>query len=122
MIYTTQSKAVVAYKTINKISGGNLPLPVAFALFKMKKKLAAQFEFQIEQEQKIIEECKASVDAEGNWTFESEEDKKAFVERLTEVSNMPVEIDIDPQTIPLNANIELSVEDMEALENFIEFE
>lgn len=119
---TTQFKIVRAYNTIQKIADGKLPLPVSYKLFRLKKSMLPYFEFQLEEEKKALDECAAIADINNNWTFSTDEDKMAFIQRLNEIGSMEVDAEIETQTIPLSADLELSIADMEALEDFITFE
>lgn len=121
MIKTTQKSAVRAYHTIVKLSNEPLPLPVSYKLFKLKKKLSPHFEFQSEQEVALIEQLHAKYD-DGGWVFETDEDRDTFIAKIKEINEMDIEVDIDPEKLPLGENLMLSISDMEALADFIEFE
>lgn len=121
MIKTIQGKAIQAYKVIEKLSGGNMPLPVAYKFFKMRKALMPQYEFQIEEERKLLEKCGA-IHQDGSWMFESEQGKNEFIELLDKIGKIEVDVDMEKQSISLDTNIELSIEDMEALDGFVNFE
>lgn len=121
MIKTTQSSAVKAYNTINKLSSGYMPLSIAYKFFKMKQALKSNYDFQVEQEQLLFEEFRPEY-KDNMWMFGNEEDRDTFIDKLNEINEMPVEINIDKQHIMLNDHIIISIEDMEILEDFIIFD
>ena len=49
-----QRKVVLAYKALLRLSEQPLPLPVAYGLYKAKKALESAWQFQLEQEEKMI--------------------------------------------------------------------
>lgn len=122
MIQTTQGKIVKAYKTIAKLSSGNMPLPVSYSLFKLKKVLANHFEFQIEKERELFAKYIPTQQADGSFTFASKADEQDFFNQITEISKLAVEVDCPVVTIPLNSDIALSIEDMESMDGFVLFE
>lgn len=115
-----QSNIVGAYKVLTKLSQQDLPIRLAFDLFKIKQQLQPQWDFQIE------EETKASAAAKqlpgGRLEFQTTEEADAFRKRLAEIGEIDVEMEIKKPSIPLTAEIRLSVEDVEALKDFVEFE
>ena len=115
-----QSKIVSAYKALTKLSQQDLPIRLAFDLFKIKQLMQPQWDFQIE------EETKASMSAKqlpgGRLEFPSPEEAEAFRKKIAEIGEMDVELEIKKASIPLTAEIRLSVEDIEALKDFVEFE
>ena len=120
MIKTTQSSAVKAYNVINKLSSGSMPISMAYKFFKVKQALKSSYDFQIEQEQAIFDQFHPEY-KDDSWVFANEEDRNAFAMKLTEISLMPVEIDIDKQYVTLDDNIVISIEEMEILDIFIGF-
>ena len=121
MIKTTQGSAVKAYNVINKLSGGSMPISMAYKFFKMKQALKVQYDFQAEQEQLLFDKFQPEYN-DGMWTFSSEEDRDSFASKLDEINEMPVEIDLDKQRVVLDDHIMISIEDMEALDGFVAFD
>lgn len=121
MICTKQGYIIKAYQALERMSTGVLPLHTAYKLFKIKQALRPHFEFQQEQEMALIEEYKPDIQ-DGVWTFNSESDKNEFVEKLEEISKMPIEVDIVPERIPLASALEGTIEDMEYLCDFVLFD
>lgn len=122
MIQTKQSKAVQAYKAIDKMAKGALPLPVSYSFFKLKKALQCHIEFQISKEQELFDQYQPVFNEDGIWTFKSEDDKNEFVKKINEIGELDVEIDSNIITISQTSGITMSIEDMEALDAFVEFE
>lgn len=121
MIKTHQNKVIGAYKITEKLSGEVLPLPMAYKFFKLKKALRSQYDFQVEQENLLVEQHGVEY-KDGFLTFRSEEDQQSFFSRLHEIGSMEVEIDIDLEHVAISDDIRFSIEDMEMLEDFIVFE
>ena len=115
-----QSKIVSAYKALTKLSQQDLPIRLAFDLFKIKQQLQPQWDFQIEEETKAAATAKQLPG--GRLEFPSPEEVEAFRKRIAEIGDMDVDLEIKKASIPLTAEIRLSVEDIEALKDFVEFE
>ena len=115
-----QSKIVSAYKALTKLSQQDLPIRLAFDLFKIKQLLQPQWDFQIEEETKVTAAAKPLPD--GRLEFQTTEEAETCRKKLTEIGEMEVELEIKKASIPLTAEIRLSVEDIEALKDFVEFE
>lgn len=115
-----QSNIVSAYKVLTKLSQQDLPIRLAFDLFKIKQQLQPQWDFQIEEETKAA--ATATQLPGGRLEFPSAEEADVFRKKLAEIAEMDVELEIKKASIPLTAEIRLSVEDIEALKDFAEFE
>lgn len=121
MICTKQGSIIKAYQALERMSTGVLPLHIAYKLFKIKQALRPHFEFQQEQEMALIDQYNPDIQ-DGVWVFNNESDKNEFVEKLEEISKMHVDVDIMPESIPLDSALEGTVEDMESLCGFVLFE
>ena len=101
-------------------------------IFLMMKALTPAIEYRIEEERKIISRypdvdpktLSVRLDGEDEAGKEKKlEEIKKFAEELDELNNLEWnEISIEPFTIPENEEVQVSAQDMENLEGFIEFE
>lgn len=114
----TQKKLINAYRTLLRLSEQQLPLPMAYALYKVKKALEPQWQFQLEQEQKMVTECKGVV-SNGTVTFPDDDARLEYVRKATELSDMEVEVDIQETVLPENSELSLSMNEIDALDGFI---
>lgn len=117
-----QGKIIDAYKALNKLASCQLPIKTAYQLHKLRAALKSVWDFQCEEEGKLIERLRPAVDADGNLTFAAMEDKKEFLRVQHELSEHEQEIDFQPVTVGLLDGITLSVHDIDALDGFVTFE
>lgn len=117
-----QEKIIDAYKVLNKLSACPLPIKTAYALHKLRVALKSVWDFQCEEEEKLIERLRPAVDADGNLTFATMEVKKEFLRIQHELSEQEQKIDFQPVTVGLLDGITLSVHDIDALDGFVKFE
>lgn len=116
-----QQEYINAYKVIQKFENEKLPLDISFGLFKVKKLLQDQWDFQVSREKEIFELYNPKVTEEGTFVFKSKDDEKGFTEDFTELMNMDVDKTIDKIHIDFGSRIEMSISDIEALSSFVEF-
>lgn len=116
-----QQEYVNAYKVIQKYEEEKLPLDIAYGLFKVKKLLQDQWDFEVAKEQEIFERYKPKTSETGMFTFASDEDQKHFTEEFTELLGMEIDNQFDKVKIDFGDRIEMSVADIEMLSGFVEF-
>ena len=115
-----QFRIIKAYKALIKLGQQDLPIKLAFDLFKIKQALQPQWDFQVDEEAKLTTGTK--VNADGSVTFESPEAAAAFRQRLKELSDIDVDMKIKPVQIPLSTpGLTLSMDDVDALDCFVQF-
>ena len=115
-----QERIVQAYRVIMKLAGEQLPLPVSFGLYKLRKQLEPHFDFQVEQEQKYIETIGAQISPDGVIQFTNNQQRAQYVQRFHELSNMDVDIAVTPVTIDSGTvSISLSMNEIESLDGFV---
>ena len=115
-----QFKVIKAYKALIKLGQQDLPIKLAFDLFKIKQALQPQWDFQVDEEAKLTTGTK--VNADGSVTFESPEAAAAFRQRLKELSDIDVDMKIKPVQIPLSTpGLTLSMDDVDALDCYVQF-
>ena len=113
-----------AYQIVEEMrnNGERYPLRVSDALFRVKKALQSQWEFQQEEVQKIYELYKP--EQEGmQLHFETPEKAEEFTKAVDELANLEVELDyVKPRiNISLAETAGFTLAEREALDEFIEF-
>ena len=119
-----QGKIIAAYNTIENLRKQDVRYPstVSMALFRTKKALEAQYEFQSEEEKKLVEELNPTQEDNGTLKFASEEDAQKFVNRMREINDIDVDLDYTKQKIKLRDEFGLTLDEIETLDPFIEFD
>lgn len=121
-----QKEIIRAYKAINNFNQNeknkqNASVRVTHDLFVVRKLLEPHWQYQTELEQGILVDAEAEWD-NGKWKFKSTEKAKLFYDKLREVSNLDVDLgEFTKAKINLDENIYLSMDDMDALDPFVEF-
>lgn len=117
---TTQKKVMSAFMVITRMQTKPMPSLTAYKLFRLKKALADNVEFQAEEEKKLVDELKGTISPKGNITFEKPVDQVAFLSKRLEMEKLECDVGIDRVAFKANELPELSVADIEALDDFIE--
>ena len=115
-----QFKVIKAYKALTKLGQQDLPIKLAFDLFKIKQALQPQWDFQLDEENKLT--ASAKVNADGSVTFDTPEAAEMFRQRLKDLSDIDVDLKVKPVQIPLSIpGLTLSMDDIDALDCFVQF-
>lgn len=116
-----QNQFVKAYLTVQSHENDKLPLNVSYAFYKLKKNLQTQWDFQVEKEREIMEKYHPTTNEQGMYQFESDEARSNFGKELTDLAQLEVPMDFDKVHIDMNSEINFSVAEIEALDEFVEF-
>ena len=122
-----QKDIILAYKAItnfnqNEKNKKNASVRTTHDLFIIKKLLEPHWQYQSELERDIFQETKAKMLENGDIEFKSQEQKDKFFEKLNEVSNLDIDLgDFTKVKIKLDEDINIPMDDMEALDPFVEF-
>lgn len=120
-----QYEIIKAYKAIENIQHKKASLKVSYAFFKIKKLLQPQYDFQLEQEKAVYSQFEYTVGEDGRLNFGSQEKAAEFSntlsQRLAELEDLDIDLEFTKPVINTNESIEMSVDDIVALEPFIEF-
>ena len=115
-----QFRIIKAYKALTKLGQQDLPIKLAFDLFKIKQALQPQWDFQLDEENKLT--ASAKVNADGSVTFDTPEAAEMFRKKLKDLSDIDVDLKITPARIPLSIpGLTLSMDDIDALDCFVQF-
>lgn len=118
---TTQGKAVAAYVTLAQMGKKPMNSFAAYKLFRLKKALAPIIEFQSEQEMKIVEELGGRITEAGAIMIEDKDKRREYNERHKELENMACDVNTERISMFMKELPELSVADMETLDEYIEW-
>lgn len=118
---TTQGNAVAVFSALAQMSRKPMNSFAAFKLFRLKKAVAPIVEFQSEQEIKIVDELGGKVTDTGMIQIEDKEKRKEYADRHKELENMECDVDIEKMTMCMKEIPEITLADMETLEDFIEW-
>lgn len=116
-----QGKIIDAYKALNKLASCQLPIKTAFQLHKLRTALKPAWDFQCEEEGKLIERLNPSATSDGNLQFKCTKDKQEFLRVQKELAEQEQEIDFQPVTVGFSDGITLSANDIDALDGFVTF-
>ena len=114
-----QGKAIPAMATINSIGQKSMKSTTAYKLFRLKKALESIIEFQVEQEQKLIDEFGGTINQNGMVHFDDKDIGIKFTERRNELTNMECDLEIEKQDISMSEIPEISIAGIESLDEFI---
>lgn len=120
------SDIIKAYMVLNKMSSNEIPLSISYKLFKVKKMLQPQWDFQKERMDSVIEKYNPQRLPDGSLKFKNKKEGEKCAEELSKMMEEIADMEIDfanakrPQ-IQLDTNINLSIADIDALSPFIEF-
>lgn len=116
-----QAQIVTAYNIINKLSDKKINLSTAFQIYKLKNKLKEYYDFQFEEEKKLLDLYNGIID-NGSLNFSNQEDANKFVEEMQKIADIEQDLEISPVLLSCSENIQLSVNEIKQLEGFIVFE
>lgn len=116
----THKKVITAYKVLEKMSKQTLPIKEAYALHKLRGKLKTAFDFQVEQEERLIEKLNPKIE-NGSLFFQNVDDAQEWQDEMIAVGNMESDIEFEPIKISINDDLQISLDDIDALEGFVDF-
>lgn len=116
----TQGKAVRAYSTLVAIGKRQLNTGTAFKFFKLKKALDPILEFQSEQEQNLAKELGGEF-AENGRLMLPEEKRVEYKVRHKELEETECEVNADRISIPISELPYATIDEIDALDPFVEF-
>lgn len=126
-----QSQCVQAYIALSKIMEQDTSLLTARKVFSMVHLLQPSWDFQGQQERKIIERHPDVDPRNSSVTCPTDNKEEAdrllaeldsYTKELEELGQMEQNLKIEPFSIPLSENIKIAGKDIKALEGFVTFE
>lgn len=118
---TTQGKAIAAYGTLAQLGRKTMPSFAAYKLFRLKKALSPMIEFQTEQEEKLVDELGGRITETGVILFAEKEKQAEYAKRHRELEALACEVETERIRMYMKELPEISPEQMEALDEFIEW-
>lgn len=119
-----QEKINKAFPSLAKLRDISLPIKKARAIYKMYVMMEEAYNFAANEEKKYLEEFGGVLDDDGSISFKTHEDCLAFKERLDELCDSEVELDLEAITL-LEGDLGdqmLTPGDIYNLEGFVIFE
>jgi hypothetical protein len=121
---TTLQKSIEAYKLINNLNSVRMKsTATSRKLFGLKTLLKPNFEFYMEEEQKLVDDLGGKITEDGKIIFaDQEEGTKKFLEGREELNKTECEIAIDTPIIFRDAEgVQVSGNDIETLQGLADF-
>lgn len=111
---------VEAIQSLQKIASSNVSLQTLYSVNKLMKKVEEELEFFEKERINILEKYGKRVD---NDRYKIEENSKAAYDNaMTELLDVEVKSNIEEITLPVSENIQLSYNDLKALEGFVKIQ
>ena len=113
-----------AYSALGRLANMQLPVRDSRNLYMLSKQLDNAYNFELEQEKKLIEKYHGVLTGDGGVTFPNSDETKKFGEELAELNNLEVEVEFDPVVISCDAmeDQRISPFDVACLDGFVMFE
>lgn len=118
----THKQAIEAYKTIERLSTQPLPVKGAYALHRLKRRLTPEWEFQLQRENRLLDELKPESVEGTNVRFKTPEDAATWRAQMAELDEMELDYDIEPVRVNLGEDARITLEDIDMLDGFVIFE
>lgn len=93
----TQYKINRIYKLLSSIYQNKMSSNDAYAIYAVKKHLEPIYQFELEREQKLMDEYSVSIDGNGSLTGGDKETIQAFVSSINELNTMDVCLEYIPR-------------------------
>ena len=118
-----QYKIVNAYAITDSLSNSkDLTIAAKWALYSLRKDLSPHNSFYTEESRKLIEKYNGCYITEANTIrFEDNEKATEFRKEYNALDNFDVDLDIKKYTLKLSDIPDITIKQIETLENFIEF-
>lgn len=112
-----------AYNALGRLANMQLPVRDARNIYMLSKQLDNAYNFELEQEKKLIDKYHGVFTNDGGVTFASKEDGDNFGKALAELNNLDVDVDFDPVVISCEAmgDQRISPFDVACLDGFVVF-
>lgn len=113
-----------AYSALSRLANMQLPVRDSRNLYMLSKQLDDAYNFELEQEKKLIEKYHGVFTKDGGVTFANSDDANGFGAELKELNNLEVEVEFDPVVIDCDAmgDQRISPFDVACLDGFVMFE
>lgn len=108
---------------MKRMARADVPVRDAYKLYMLMKKLEPAYDFEIDREKTIIVKHGGKIRSDGTISFSQRSSAEEFQREISELKNMEAEIEYEQVTLDLAemSDCKLSLEDIAALDGFIEF-
>lgn len=119
---TTHRKAVEAYMALCQMGDIRRAPATQIKLFKLKKLLQPSFEFFSEEEKKLVDAFGGTIDPMGRVMFEDKSRNTEYTNERKQLLDLECGLEMDKKIQIYSTELkEISISEMEALEEFVEF-
>lgn len=118
---TTMDNVLSAFGALNRVRN-QVRGKTALDLFHLKNMLKESVDFQVEEEQKLVDEYGGLITDAGSIIIADKEKRAAFLKARKELGEMECEVKTDPVRVDLDKNPDITMEDIEQLDGFVIFE
>jgi len=117
----TQIKIVNAYTVTDSLAAmNNLSISAKWVIYKLRKNLLPYRDFYVQESRKLLDKYKPTV--QGNTiSFNKPEDAQSYQAEQKEIDSFDVDISIQKQELKLSEIPDISIPQIEQLEDFINF-
>ena len=116
-----QIKIVQAYNTTEELSKNeNLSVNAKWVLYKLRKDLHSHYDFYISESRNLFNQYETTTD-ENTITFKSAEEAKEYTSKQAEIDELEVELESQKNSLRLSDVPNITVQQIEILEDFVEF-
>lgn len=116
-----QGKIIKAIGALERVSNQRMPLKVSYSLFKLQQSLQPAMDYQAQREKELIDEFPPSETNGNRLTFDNPENGIGFNKGMKELAEMESDVTFTPVRIGTDCQIDISMEDIAALEEFVVF-
>lgn len=126
-----QVQIIKAMQALNSLAAKALPIKEACAIHRLRVQLRPAWEFQQEEEDKLLSQLQPTLNEQGEMVFKSTQDAQKYRGLLKELGAMDAEgntlpegFTIQPVALSVCAldGIQITANEVEALEGFVTFE
>ena len=118
-----QGRVNKAYNSLSKLVEYNLPIKKARGVYKLMKAVEDAYQFAVSEERKYLAEYNGVIN-DNTITFETPTDCAAFQDKVAELNNMDIDVEIETVTLTEQdiGEQKLTPIDIYNLEGFVIFE
>jgi hypothetical protein len=118
-----QAQILAAFNITKRFQEQILPNDISYAFFKLRKLIQDPIDFQVSQQDKLLEKYDYTKNEQGQIVFKTTEDAEAFSKEMDEIIAMDIDLG-EFKKIPFknDGRIDLSMNDLIILDDFFEYE
>lgn len=119
-----QDKIIAAHKVLTNLANEPLNIKLSYQIYRLLKKLQPYYDFQVEKERELFKKYNPKPSENGTFDFNTPEEAQEFANAMKELWESEIDdLDFKPVVLHLDQdNIQLSVNDVKALDDFVIFE